>query len=201
MGVGGTFDLQPLAINPQPSPPPPTKKFGAQSPQTNGIYERFHRTTQNEFYAVAFRKKIYPNLEELQEDLDLWLKEYNEGRTHSGKYCFGKTPLQTFLDARYLKDEKMFDRLQSLTASLSVNSYRQIKSCRLQNLKIKAFYGTSKNAVLIQIWTALTAYLLLVWFKFKSKVGWGTPGTHPLGANYAHGALGTVGDAWSSITR
>lgn len=97
-------------------------KTQAQSPQTNGICERFHRTIQNEFYAVAFRKKIYPNLEELQEDLDLWLKNYNEERTHSGKYCFGKTPLQTFLDARYLADEKMLDRLQPLTASLSVNS-------------------------------------------------------------------------------
>jgi len=42
-----------------------------------------------------------------------------------------------------------------------------------QNLKIKTFYGTSKNAVLIQIWTALIAYLLLVWLKFRSKVGWG----------------------------
>ena len=42
-----------------------------------------------------------------------------------------------------------------------------------QNLKIKAFYGTSKNAVLIQIWTALIAYLLLVWLKFKTNTGWG----------------------------
>lgn len=42
-----------------------------------------------------------------------------------------------------------------------------------QDLRIKAFYGTSKNAVLIQIWTALIAYLLLVWLKFKTKVGWG----------------------------
>jgi putative transposase len=42
-----------------------------------------------------------------------------------------------------------------------------------QHLKIKAFYGTSKNAVLIQIWTALIAYLLLVWFKFTSRAGWG----------------------------
>ena len=42
-----------------------------------------------------------------------------------------------------------------------------------QNLKIKAFYGTSKNAVLIQIWTALISYLLLVWLKFKTKAGWG----------------------------
>jgi hypothetical protein len=42
-----------------------------------------------------------------------------------------------------------------------------------QNLQIKAFYGTSKNAVLMQIWTALIAYVLLVWLKFKSKTGWG----------------------------
>jgi len=39
------------------------------------------------------------------------------------------------------------------------------------NPKIKAFYGTSKNAVLLQIWTALIACLLLVWLKFKSMVG------------------------------
>lgn len=42
-----------------------------------------------------------------------------------------------------------------------------------QNLKIKAFYGTSKNAVLIQIWTALISYLLLIWAKLRSTVGWG----------------------------
>lgn len=41
-----------------------------------------------------------------------------------------------------------------------------------QHLKIAACYGASKNAVLIQVWTALIAYLLLVWLKFKRKVGW-----------------------------
>ena len=41
-----------------------------------------------------------------------------------------------------------------------------------QNLKIKAFYGTSENAVLIQIWTAMIAYLLLLWIKIRSRVGW-----------------------------
>jgi len=46
--------------------------------------------------------------------------------------------------------------------------------CKIKsNLKIKAFYGTSKNAGLIQIWTALIACLLLVWLRFKSKAGWG----------------------------
>jgi transposase InsO family protein len=87
-------------------------KTKARSPQSNGICERFHRTIQNEFYAVAFRKKVYRSIEELQEDADLWIQEYNEERTHSGKYCFGKTPMQTFLDSKYLADEKMLDKLQ-----------------------------------------------------------------------------------------
>ena len=86
-------------------------KTRARSPQSNGICERFHRTIQNEFYAVAFRKKIYHSIAELQEDVDRWLQEYNEERTHSGKYCFGKTPMQTFLEAKHLADEKMLDRL------------------------------------------------------------------------------------------
>jgi putative transposase len=43
-----------------------------------------------------------------------------------------------------------------------------------QNLKIKAFYGTSENAVLIQVWTALIAYLLLLWIKLRSRLGWST---------------------------
>jgi len=44
-----------------------------------------------------------------------------------------------------------------------------------QNLKIKTFYGTSENAVLIQIWTALIAYLLLLWLKVRSWAGWSIP--------------------------
>ena len=48
----------------------------------NGICERFHRTILNEFYRVAFRKKLYQSIEELQEDLDLWIEEYN-----SVSYC------------------------------------------------------------------------------------------------------------------
>ena len=73
-------------------------KIKAKSPQTNGICERFNRTVQNEFYAIAFRKKIYTSIEQLQADLDTWMNSYNTQRTHSGKYCFGKTPMQTFLE-------------------------------------------------------------------------------------------------------
>jgi transposase InsO family protein len=81
----------------------------ARSPQTNGICERFHRTVQNEFYAIAFRKRIYTSLQELQVDLDLWVDEYNTQRSHSGKHCYGKTPMQTFLDSLHLAKDKILN--------------------------------------------------------------------------------------------
>jgi hypothetical protein len=87
-------------------------KTKAKSPQTNGICERFHRTLQDEFYAIAFRKKVYTTLEELQEDLDLWLEHYNKERTHTGRYCFGRTPYQTLLETIPLAQEKMLDTLR-----------------------------------------------------------------------------------------
>ena len=62
----------------------------AKSPQTNGICERFHRTVLDEFYRVAFRKKIYRTIDEMQADLDAWITEYNERRSHQGRWCFGK---------------------------------------------------------------------------------------------------------------
>jgi len=84
----------------------------AYHPQTNGICERFHRTIQNEFYCLAFRKKIYTSMDQLQEDLDEWLREYNEERTHTGKYCYGKTPKQTFLDSKKIAQDKVLDRFE-----------------------------------------------------------------------------------------
>lgn len=78
----------------------------ANSPQTNGICERFHRTLKNEFYDIAFRKKIYNSIEELQIDLDHFLAKYNQQRPHSGKYCYGKTPMQTFLDSVKIAKDK-----------------------------------------------------------------------------------------------
>src|SRR5690606_8606299 len=81
-------------------------KTKTKSPQTNGICERFHKTVLDEFYRVAFRKKIYRSLEELQQDLDEWLRYYNEERTHQGRWCYGKTPMQTFLDSKALAKEK-----------------------------------------------------------------------------------------------
>ena len=81
-------------------------KTKVRSPQTNGICERFHRTMKQEFYDIAFRKKIYNSVEELQIDVDLWMNKYNTQRTHSGKHCYGKTPMQTFLDSKHIALEK-----------------------------------------------------------------------------------------------
>jgi transposase InsO family protein len=78
----------------------------AHSPQTNGICERFHKTVLDEFYRIAFRKKIYRTIEELQTDLDAWLRQYNEDRTHQGRWCYGKTPMQTFIDTLPVAKEK-----------------------------------------------------------------------------------------------
>jgi transposase InsO family protein len=82
-------------------------KTKARRPQTNGICERFHKTVQDEFYKVAFRRKIYRSLEELQSDLNDWVGEYNTDRTHQGKRCQGRTPMQTFLDGKEVAIEKM----------------------------------------------------------------------------------------------
>ena len=81
-------------------------KTKARSPQTNGICERFHRTILQEFYQVTFRKKIYRNIEELQHDLDDWILFYNYERTHQGKMCCGRTPMETLEDGKKLWKEK-----------------------------------------------------------------------------------------------
>jgi transposase InsO family protein len=78
-------------------------------PQTNGICERFHKTVLDEFYRIAFRKKLYASLDELQADLDAWLRDFNEQRTHQGRWCFGKTPLKTFLDSLPMAKETLVE--------------------------------------------------------------------------------------------
>jgi transposase InsO family protein len=86
-------------------------KTQVRHPQTNGICERLHRTMQEEFYAVVFRKKLYNSLAALQYDLDQWMEYYNNQRAHSGKYCFGKTPKETFDESVTLARQKMLDHL------------------------------------------------------------------------------------------
>ena len=81
----------------------------AASPQTNGICERFHKTILQEFYQVAFRKRIYQSIDELQADLDVWIAHYNHQRTHQGKMCCGRTPMDTFADGKKICQEKLIN--------------------------------------------------------------------------------------------
>jgi hypothetical protein len=82
-------------------------------PQSNGICERLHRTMQEEFYAITFRKKLYDGLELLQHDLDEWMQYYNNERPHSGRYCYGKTPMQTFNESITLAKQKLLNQVSS----------------------------------------------------------------------------------------
>ena len=81
-------------------------KTKARSPQTNGFCERFHKTILQAFYPVTFRKKLYADIESLQSDLDVWMSTYNTERTHQGKMCCGRTPMETLNDGKQIWKEK-----------------------------------------------------------------------------------------------
>lgn len=94
------------------------------SPQQNGICERFHKTILDEFYQRAFRRKIYDSISELQIDLDKWLEYYNNERTHQGKLCCGRTPMETFRDGIKKAHEKQLNKLRFPLENLSHRSSR-----------------------------------------------------------------------------
>jgi len=82
-------------------------KTKVMDPQTNGICERFHKTILQEFYQVTFRRKIYRSIEELQSDLDEWVNDYNYDRTHQGKMCCRRTPMETLIDGKEVWRDKI----------------------------------------------------------------------------------------------
>jgi transposase InsO family protein len=65
------------------------------TPRTNGFVERFNKTILDEFFRTKMREKIYTSIDELQADLDVWLKHYNEERPHRGYRNMGKRPIET----------------------------------------------------------------------------------------------------------
>ena len=81
----------------------------ARHPQTNGSCEKLNQTIEREFYAIAFRKKLYGSLDELQGDLDNFMEQYNKERTNQGKRCRGRTPYETFLEGAKIYKEKVHD--------------------------------------------------------------------------------------------
>jgi len=86
-------------------------KTKAMSPQTNGICGRFHKTILQECNQITFRKTLYSDLEALRKDLDVWLDFYNNERTHQGKMCCGKTPMQTLLEGKAVWESKNVNQI------------------------------------------------------------------------------------------
>lgn len=119
-------------------------KIKAKSPQTNGICERFHRTMQDEFYSIAFRKKMYNSLEEMQKDIDQWIQLYNNERAHSGRYCFGKTPLQTFIDSRELARAKDVNNLFGQNNNFKLSDEAEVSSAEVQLIRNSLNNGNDK---------------------------------------------------------
>lgn len=128
-------------------------KTKAKSPQTNGICERFHRTMQDEFYAIAFRKKLYNSLEELQSDIDQWVDFYNSERPHSGRYCFGKTPLQTFTDGKDLAQGKDLNNFFRQNATFIVSDKTESGSAEEQPARDSQ---TDENNKAVEIYQPLS---------------------------------------------
>ena len=87
----------------------------------------------------------------------------------------GKLRLTTYYDKETKKTYKFLTNNFKLAAYTITQIYKARWDIELffkwikQNLKIKTFLGTSKNAVLTQIWTAMTYYLLLAYIKYQSK--------------------------------
>jgi len=67
-------------------------------PQSNGIVERLHRTLLEEHFMIQGRIKFYESLDEMQNDLDVYLHTYNYERVHQGRNMNGRTPHQAFVE-------------------------------------------------------------------------------------------------------
>jgi transposase InsO family protein len=81
-------------------------------PQSNGFVERLHRTLLDEHFRIMGRTKWYESTEEMQKDLETYLRHYNHERTHQGRNMNGRTPYTAFIDGlpkieKQVKTEKL----------------------------------------------------------------------------------------------
>jgi transposase InsO family protein len=83
------------------------RKTKVATPRTNGFVERFNRTVLDEFFRETFRTKFYGSVEELQQDLDQWLRYYNYERPHRGYRNMGRRPIETVEQGKSIKEQTM----------------------------------------------------------------------------------------------
>ncbi|MGD9657467.1 MAG: integrase core domain-containing protein [Methylocystis sp.] len=63
-----------------------------------GIVKRFHKTMLDEFYRIGFRKSGHATVDELQVDLDAWMREFNEPRPHQENDALDRRPCRSSLE-------------------------------------------------------------------------------------------------------
>jgi len=96
--------------------------------------------------------------------------------TNTRKKYPQKLRMITYLDSETGKDYTFITNNFQLAPATIAEIYRQRWQIELffkwikQNLKLKTFIGTSRNAVMWQIWVAMIYYLLLSYIKFLSKI-------------------------------
>ena len=69
------------------------------TPRTNGFVERMNRTLLDECFRIAGRQTWYIGIDEIQRDLDSFLRYYNLERSHQGYRLQGRTPAQALREA------------------------------------------------------------------------------------------------------
>lgn len=58
---------------------------------------------------MVFRKKLYTSIEEMQKDLDDYMRHYNMDRTNHGKRCQSRTPYETFVEGKKIYQQMVFE--------------------------------------------------------------------------------------------
>lgn len=124
------------------------------------------RLKANTVYTVVRENPLPERKEHVLEDKIIRLSDGNEYRM---------VTVYDEVNEMYLE---LITNIEKLAAASIGDIYRdrwQIEAFfryLKQNLKIKTFVGTSPNAVLIQVWTALTAMLMLAYMRFKASFEW-----------------------------
>jgi transposase len=84
--------------------------------------------------------------------------------------------LVTYYDAEKKKTLEFITNNFDISAKDIADSYKARWDIELffkrirQNLKIKTFFGTSENAVMVQVWIAMIYYLLIMYIKKQMKI-------------------------------
>ena len=68
----------------------------------------------------------------MQKDVDQWMELYNNERVHTGRYCYGKAPMQTFIDSKELARAKDVNNLFGQNNTFKLSDQAEVGSAEEQ---------------------------------------------------------------------